>query len=59
MTRWRNRNDNNLMFAHPDKGCVYAPSCLKCPYPLFNGKCLNDLSEKERQRYLKEDADNH
>ena len=50
--KWRNRNVNNLIMECPDKGCEYAPKCTECPYPRFGDKCLDDLSEKERQKYL-------
>jgi len=38
---------------YKDKGCIYAPSCLKCPFPLIggldNGRCLHDLTRLEQK----------
>lgn len=45
--KWINRNDDNLIFAHPDKGCEFAESCLNCPFKT----CYWDLSEKERRGF--------
>lgn len=43
MTRWRNRNDDNLIFAHPDRGCGYFGSCLNCPFKI----CFEDLTHTQ------------
>ena len=32
-----------------DVGCKYAPSCRRCPFPLFDGVCLYYLSPIKRE----------
>lgn len=33
----------------PGKGCIYAPDCTKCPFPLFDGVCLYYLTPIKRE----------
>jgi len=42
-----NVSDEQLIMAHPDKGCKWADSCLKCPYvPItIEMRCVQDYPE--------------
>ena len=43
---------------HPtNRGCKWAPKCLECPFPLFDGKCLGDLKGLFQWKVLKENRD--